>query len=251
MTNSTRTSFPATSTRPPGWSACPPTTTRPSATNLVSQTDLVWEGRTGGIRHTLLVGFELGRQDTVNRRRNGFFQPADTATILVPAASPTIDADLIFRPVNTNAARTPANFNESDATVAAVYVQDQLHLSNAVEIVAGLRARPLRARRDKPQYRPVLRAHGHACLAPPGPDRPPGAQPVALRQLQPLLPAERGRPVYLARPHLGGAEAGTLRQLRDRREVGAGARPAGQLRRLPARSLEHPCGRAPCRGRSC
>ena len=107
--------------------------------NLVSQTDLVWEGRLGGVRHTLLFGFELGRQETLNRRRNGFFQPADTATILVPAVSPTIDANLIFRPVNTNAARTPAAFNESDATIAAVYVQDQLVLSEALEIVAGLR----------------------------------------------------------------------------------------------------------------
>ena len=107
--------------------------------NLVSQTDLVWEGRLGGVRHTLLFGFELGRQETLNRRRNGFFQPADTATILVPAAAPTIDANLIFRPVNTNAARTPAAFNESDATIAAVYVQDQLVLSEALEIVAGLR----------------------------------------------------------------------------------------------------------------
>lgn len=107
--------------------------------NLVSQTDLVWEGRLGGVRHTLLAGFELGRQETLNRRRNGFFQPADTATTLVPATSPTIDANLVFRPVNTNAGRTPAAFNESDATVAAVYIQDQLILSDAVEIVAGLR----------------------------------------------------------------------------------------------------------------
>ena len=107
--------------------------------NLISQTDLIWQSHLGGVDQTILFGFELGRQETTNRRRNGFFQPADTPSILVPVASPTIDASLIFRPVNTNAARTPANFNESEATVAGVYLQDQIRLSDTIEIVAGLR----------------------------------------------------------------------------------------------------------------
>lgn len=107
--------------------------------NLISQTDLVWESRLGGLDQTILLGFELGRQDTLNRRFNGFFQPADSASILVPVGSPTVDADIIFRPVNTNAARTPAAFAETDASIAAVYVQDQIRISDAFEIVAGLR----------------------------------------------------------------------------------------------------------------
>lgn len=107
--------------------------------NLISQTDLIWDGEIGGLEQTLLVGFELGRQDTLNQRRNGFFQPADSGSLLVPLASPTIDANLIFRPVNTNAARTPAAFADSEASIAAIYVQDQLRLSEQVEIVAGLR----------------------------------------------------------------------------------------------------------------
>jgi catecholate siderophore receptor len=108
-------------------------------TNAFSQTDLVWEGALAGIDQTLLAGFELGRQESRNRRRNGFFQPADSPALLVPAASPTVDATLIFRPVNTNAARTPAAFNESDASISAVYVQEQLRPSDRVEIIAGLR----------------------------------------------------------------------------------------------------------------
>jgi len=107
--------------------------------NLITQTDLVWRGRTGGLGHTLLLGFELGRQDTTNRRLNGFFQPADTASVNVTVASPTIDADIVFRPVNTNAARTPANWNETEASVAAAYVQDQIRISDSFEILAGLR----------------------------------------------------------------------------------------------------------------
>jgi len=107
--------------------------------NLISQTDLVLRADTGGVGHTLLLGFELGRQETRNRRLNGFFQPADSASVSVPASAPTIDADIVFRPVNTNAARTPANWNETEATIAAVYLQDQIRISGSFEILAGLR----------------------------------------------------------------------------------------------------------------
>jgi catecholate siderophore receptor len=108
-------------------------------TNSFSQTDLVWDASFGGVDQTLLAGFEIGRQEGRNRRRNGFFQPADSASLLVPGGAPTMDAILIFRPVNTNAARSPAAFNESEASVAALYIQDQIRPSDRVEIVAGLR----------------------------------------------------------------------------------------------------------------
>jgi catecholate siderophore receptor len=111
--------------------------------NLFSQTDLIVEGDLGGLSHTLLLGFEIGRQDTVGRRRNGFFvsaaNPNGVGSISVPLSAPTIDADLVFLPVNTNPARTPANFNEGDASVLAFYAQEQLRISEAFEIVAGLR----------------------------------------------------------------------------------------------------------------
>ncbi|HET9428431.1 MAG TPA: TonB-dependent siderophore receptor [Allosphingosinicella sp.] len=118
--------------------------------NLISQTDLVWESRIGGIDQTLLFGFEIGRQETLSRRRNGFFQLPGEATrrssLSVPVTAPTIDADVIFLPFNTagcappvTATCTAANFNNSEATVAALYVQDQIRLSEAFEIVAGVR----------------------------------------------------------------------------------------------------------------
>jgi catecholate siderophore receptor len=107
--------------------------------NLISQTDLVWKNRLLGLDQTLLLGFELARQETFNQRRNGFFQPADSPSLLVPVALPTVAADVIYRPVNTNAARTPSPNNETETKIAAVYVQDQIRLSDMVEIVAGLR----------------------------------------------------------------------------------------------------------------
>jgi catecholate siderophore receptor len=107
--------------------------------NLFSQTDLVRDADLAGIDQTILFGFELGRQESASRRRNGFFQPRDTATLDVPVGSPTIDADVVFRPVNTNSGRTPANFSASRASIAAVYLQDQIRLSDRFEIVAGVR----------------------------------------------------------------------------------------------------------------
>jgi catecholate siderophore receptor len=107
--------------------------------NLFSQTDLVWENRLGGIDQTFLFGFELGRQESRSRRINGFFQPSDSATLSVPAGSPTINASVIFRPVNTNAARTPAAFNDAEASITAVYLQNQVRPSDFLEIVVGAR----------------------------------------------------------------------------------------------------------------
>ncbi|HEY0012980.1 MAG TPA: TonB-dependent siderophore receptor [Allosphingosinicella sp.] len=106
--------------------------------NLISQTDLIWRTDTGGVGHTLLLGFELGRQETVSRRFNGFFQPSNSTSFSVPIAAPTIDATIVFRPFAANMT-TPANWADSEATVAAVYVQDQIRISDAFEIVAGLR----------------------------------------------------------------------------------------------------------------
>jgi catecholate siderophore receptor len=105
--------------------------------NLFSQTDLIWENRVGGIDQTLLLGFEVGQQKSRQRRQNGFFQPSDSTSLVVPLGDPTIDADIIFRPLNANG--TAANWTRSKARIAAVYLQDQIRLSPMLEVVAGLR----------------------------------------------------------------------------------------------------------------
>jgi catecholate siderophore receptor len=103
-------------------------------TNLFSQTDLVWNNRIAGIDQTLLIGFEVGTQHSRNRHL--------TATLLggttTPTSDPTVDADAIFAP-----AASDAN-NRVNATIAAAYVQDQFRISQAFEIVAGLRFDSLR-----------------------------------------------------------------------------------------------------------
>jgi catecholate siderophore receptor len=98
--------------------------------NLITQTDLIWENRLGGIDQTILVGFELGRQKSRNLRQSGSFAGGDNTA---PLTDPTVNADVIFAP-----AASDAN-NRTRATVAALYLQDQIRLSPMLEIVAGVR----------------------------------------------------------------------------------------------------------------
>jgi catecholate siderophore receptor len=103
---------------------------RNDRTNLFNQLDLIWEGRIGGIDQTLLLGFEVGRQKSRNLRLSGTFAGGDNR---FPLADPTIDADVTFAPAPSDAD------NRTRATVAALYIQDQIRISPMLEIVAGLR----------------------------------------------------------------------------------------------------------------
>ena len=98
--------------------------------NLFSQTDLIWDNHLAGIDQTLLFGFELGKQKSRNRRLTGNFAPS---TNRVPLSDPTVDVDVTFLP-----AASDAN-NRTHATVASLYVQDQIRPAEWLEIVAGLR----------------------------------------------------------------------------------------------------------------
>jgi catecholate siderophore receptor len=97
--------------------------------NLFNQTDLIWRISTGSVEHTLLAGAELGRQDTDNRRNNsaagapGFVTLANTVTFTSPGA--------LFTVPNQN--------NHVDVSVAAIYVQDQIALSDQFQVIAGVR----------------------------------------------------------------------------------------------------------------
>lgn len=100
--------------------------------NVFNQTDVTYAPRTGGIRHTLLVGAEFGLQLTDNFRKTGFFNNAATS-VSAPLASPTINIPVTFRQSATDAD------NHLKTKVAATYVQDQVELSRYVQAVAGAR----------------------------------------------------------------------------------------------------------------
>jgi catecholate siderophore receptor len=87
---------------------------------------------TGGVRHTLLAGAEIGRQETENFRNTGYYNDA-TTSITAPIGSPTVSTPITFRQSATDAD------NRATATVAGVYVQDQLELSRHLQAIVGLR----------------------------------------------------------------------------------------------------------------
>lgn len=100
--------------------------------NLFSQTDLTYSASTGRVRHTLLGGFELGRQLTDNFRNTGFFNNTSTS-VQAPFDNPNINTPVTYRQ-----SATDAN-NHLKTRLAAGYVQDQLELSRYVQVVVGLR----------------------------------------------------------------------------------------------------------------
>jgi catecholate siderophore receptor len=100
--------------------------------NLINQTDLTYTLQAGTVKHRLLAGAEFGRQESKGFRNTGFFNNA-TTSISVPFATPTV-----FTPVTFRQNATDAN-EESTASVAALYAQDQIELSPQWQAIAGLR----------------------------------------------------------------------------------------------------------------
>jgi len=100
--------------------------------NYFNQTDLVYELNAGGVRHTLLAGFELGRQETESFRQTGYYNDTD-ANIDVPFAQPTVSTPVVFRQSATDAD------NSTKVTVGSIYVQDQVELTRRWHAVVGVR----------------------------------------------------------------------------------------------------------------
>ncbi|MCO5054275.1 TonB-dependent siderophore receptor [Thermomonas sp.] len=99
-------------------------------TNLFNQTDLVLETQAAGMRHTLLLGSELGYQSNDNFRMTGYFAPG---TNVVPVAAPNVDAAVDFRQSASDAD------NHTTARITAVYLQDQIEFSPHWQAIIGLR----------------------------------------------------------------------------------------------------------------
>jgi catecholate siderophore receptor len=100
--------------------------------NLFNQTDITGTLRTGPIRHTLLLGAEIGRQRTENFRNTGYYNDA-TTSVAVPFDAPTVTTPITFRQSATDAD------NRAETSVAGVYVQDQLALSRYLQLIGGVR----------------------------------------------------------------------------------------------------------------
>jgi len=100
--------------------------------NIFNQTDLTFSAQTGSIGHDFLVGMELGEQTTENQRMTGLFNGTDAA-YFVPADDPMVSVPVTFAPSATD------NTNRGRATIAALYVQDQIEFTPNWLAVVGLR----------------------------------------------------------------------------------------------------------------
>ncbi len=102
--------------------------------NLIAQANLVGEFETGGIGHTLLAGVEASWQDSFNGRRNVQF--ANGSGGFVSAVNVPL-ARILTIPSFSLAA--PNRANDSNLSVFSAYLQDQIAIGDAVELIAGLR----------------------------------------------------------------------------------------------------------------
>lgn len=110
-------------------------------TNVFNQTDLTYKFDTGWMRHTVLGGIEIGNQNGISQRNNGFFGPAFTSNTLAvnPVTGPTNFTAVQFRndPTTVGGA-LPAN-NKYNLNLAAVYAQDQIEITRWLQVIGGLR----------------------------------------------------------------------------------------------------------------
>jgi catecholate siderophore receptor len=99
--------------------------------NLIFQANLVSEFATGGLDHMLLLGVELGDQQTANARRDVTFAANGDDQLLIPFTDPLQIPAFEF----DNLVRD----RESEVRAASLYLQDQVDLSEQFKLVLGLR----------------------------------------------------------------------------------------------------------------
>ncbi|HEV7877616.1 TonB-dependent siderophore receptor [Bradyrhizobium sp.] len=100
--------------------------------NLFNQTDLTYRFGTGPIRHTVVFGGEVGRQNGLNFRQDGFFNNL-TNTITVDPRNPVSLVPVSFRNIATGANNT------YKLDLGAVYVQDQIEITRYLQLIGGVR----------------------------------------------------------------------------------------------------------------
>lgn len=100
--------------------------------NVFNQTDVTGVVNTGPLRHTLLVGTELGRQRSDNFRNTAYFENNATA-VNAPFTNPRWNGPVGFRQSASDADNYATN------QVAAIYVQDQVELTRYLQVVGGVR----------------------------------------------------------------------------------------------------------------
>lgn len=99
--------------------------------NLIVQGNLVGEFDTGSVRHTLLVGFELGDQDTANARDDNVWEANGDDQLVIPFTDPLQLPAFGF----DNRVRD----RRSEVRFQSLYLQDQIDLTDRFKFLLGLR----------------------------------------------------------------------------------------------------------------
>ncbi|WP_158035422.1 TonB-dependent siderophore receptor [Herbaspirillum camelliae] len=102
--------------------------------NLFNQTDLNFDLQTGDIKHRMLVGMEIGQQNTDYFRTTGIFANGSTTTN-VNLANPSANLPVSY----ILGASTADRDATSNANLFGLYIQDQMELSKQFQIIGGVR----------------------------------------------------------------------------------------------------------------
>ncbi|HEY8119349.1 MAG TPA: TonB-dependent siderophore receptor [Methylophilaceae bacterium] len=114
--------------------------------SLNNQTDLVAKFDTGFIKHTMIVGAEIGHDEYTNQaynRKNAALTGSATALVNAVAVVSLEDPDAFSTPVGT--IRTQGNRAESSANTLAAYFNDTLEFNKQWKAIVGLRWDQFRA----------------------------------------------------------------------------------------------------------
>ncbi len=96
-----------------------------------NQTDLLFSLNTGTVKHDLVVGLEIGHQETDNVRQTGTFNNTTATFVNVPTSNPITTAPISFTTLATN--------NHSVMKQTSLYAQDQIKLLPQLQAILGLR----------------------------------------------------------------------------------------------------------------
>jgi len=99
--------------------------------NFITQGNLLWTGDTGPIGHTLLLGYEIGQQQSANARQDILFADSMDDQITIPLTDPIAQPAFSFPASTRN--------RVSDLKFFSLYIQDQISIGDHFEIVGGVR----------------------------------------------------------------------------------------------------------------
>lgn len=99
--------------------------------NFITQGNLLWTGDTGALGHSLLLGYEIGQQQSANARRDILFAASNDDQIVIPLTDPIAVPAFTFPAFNRSSL--------SDLKFLSLYVQDQISIGDHFEVIGGVR----------------------------------------------------------------------------------------------------------------